>query len=138
MTDRKSWLILAAAGFVSASLLAGAVKVLSAGWWLANPSLHSTVEALGAMAAILTAVFLLLKEREAVGGKTLSIALGFLGMGLLDGFHAASPPGNSFILLHSVAVLAGGAWFATTWLPRPERLARFKAPLVAAAAASAA
>jgi len=38
-------------------------------------------------------------------------------MGLLDVFHAFSPPGDSFVWLHSMAILVGGFLFAMVWLP---------------------
>ena len=40
------------------------------------------------------AIFLTLKKREEYGGKFFLLAMGFLGMGLLDVLHAASPAGQ--------------------------------------------
>jgi PAS domain S-box-containing protein len=49
--------------------------------------------------------------------RRLPLAAGFLGMGILDVFHAITPPGQAFVLLHSVASLVGGSCFALVWLP---------------------
>jgi signal transduction histidine kinase len=78
--------------------------------------LHSTVEAMGAVAAVIMATFLLQRRGEAYGGKFFMVAMGFLGMGILDGFHAVSEFGEGFVLLHSMATFAGGFWFALIWL----------------------
>lgn len=43
--------------------------------------------------------------------------MGFLGMGILDTFHAITTPGRGFVLLHNAASLAGGSCFALVWLP---------------------
>lgn len=88
-----------------------------------NVPFHSTVEALGALAALAMAAFLLLLRRN---NRDLAhyiwIASGLVGMGLLDGFHASMLPGHGFVWLHSTASLAGGFLFALVWLP--DRLAR--------------
>ena len=127
MNHRKLWLYLAIAVFASALVLAGALSVSLEGWSFQDTSVHSAMEAAGAIAAILTAVFLLLKEQEAAGRNTLFIALGFLAMGLFDGFHAASLPGNRFVFLHSMAMLTGGALFALAFVPRLRVLKGIKA-----------
>ena len=79
-------------------------------------SLHSTVEAMGAIAAVIMAIFLFQRRNEEYGGKFFLVAMGFLGMGILDGFHAAARFGEGFVLLHSMATLAGGSCFALIWL----------------------
>ncbi len=137
MNHRKLWLYLAIAVFVSALVLAGALSVSLEGWSFQDTSVHSAMEAAGAIAAILTAVFLLLKEQEAAGRNTLFIALGFLAMGLFDGFHAACLPGNRFVFLHSMAMLTGGAFFAFACVPRLEGFERHKGLLVLAVSAGA-
>jgi signal transduction histidine kinase len=45
------------------------------------------------------------------------VAGGFLGMGLLEIFHAVAEPGDAFILLRGTASLVGGIGFALIWLP---------------------
>jgi PAS domain S-box-containing protein len=85
--------------------------------WHEEP-FHSTVEALGALAAVCMAFVLLQRPKPEPGGVHRSLlAAGFLGMGLLDGFHAVMSPGQGFVFLHSIAALVGGFWFALIWLP---------------------
>jgi PAS domain S-box-containing protein len=86
-------------------------------WRLVNMPLHAAIEALGGLSAVVIAVFLLQRQGEAHGARRLPLALGFLGMGILDTFHAITTPGHGFVLLHSVASLAGGSCFALMWLP---------------------
>jgi signal transduction histidine kinase len=81
-----------------------------------NEPLHAALEALGALAAVSMTLVLVQRKQENDGGKLL-LAIGFLGMGLLDGLHAVSSPGRAFVFLHSVAGLVGGFFFALVWLP---------------------
>jgi PAS domain S-box-containing protein len=81
---------------------------------------HSAMEAIGSLAAISMAAFLLmLRERRKEGEAYLWLACGLLAMGILDAFHAAvlPGPGTGFVWLRSTATLAGGALFACVWLP---------------------
>ena len=84
---------------------------------------HSTVEALGALAALAMAAFLLLLRKN---NRDLThytwLAAGLIGMGILEGFHASVLPGYGFVWLRSMASLVGGLLFALVWLP--DRLAR--------------
>ncbi len=84
---------------------------------LFNEPLHSTAEATGAAIAIFMAIVLLWGKKEEYGGKLFPMAMGFLGMGILDGFHAATSLDRGFVLLRSVAGLTGGFWFSQVWLP---------------------
>lgn len=110
------YLILAGivAGFLVTFVVA---ETLWGEWRLVHWPLHATVEALGGLAAMVMAMLLLQRKQEEYGGKLFLLAMGFLGMGLLDVFHSATAPGQGFVLLHSVAGLAGGLWFAQVWLP---------------------
>ena len=87
-------------------------------WRLVDEPLHSTVEAVAGVAALVIATFLSRGEREKYCGKLFLLAVGFLGMGVLDVMHATTTPGQGFVLLHSTASLVGGVWFALVWLPR--------------------
>lgn len=82
-----------------------------------NEPFHSTIEALGALVAIFISLVLYQKKQEEGGSRLYLLAMGFLNMGLLDGFHAVTVQGQGFILLRSVASLAGSFWFALVWLP---------------------
>ncbi len=88
--------------------------------------LHSTMEALGAMAAIVMSIFLLQGKSEQDIEKYSPLAIGFLGMGILDGFHALSSTGNAFIFFHSMASLVGGFGSALIWLPKFVSYAKIK------------
>ena len=110
------------AAVVIGALLAG--LAVQAAWperrWM-NMQLHSAMEALGGLAAIVMA-FVLLQRRQEPGGDTSSrLALGFLGMGLLEEFHTVAPLGNGTVLLRSVASLVGGIGFALDWMPESRR-----------------
>ena len=85
-------------------------------WRWENAPLHSTAEALGALVATFMALILLQRVRSS-SGKFFLLAMGFLGMGLLDGFHAATWPGEEFVFLRSLAGLVAGFFFALAWLP---------------------
>jgi len=52
------------------------------------------------------------------GGVLYLLSLGFLSMGILDCFHAASPIGKEFVFLRSIASLLGGVFFSAIWFPR--------------------
>ncbi|MEO6786404.1 MAG: ATP-binding protein [Chthoniobacteraceae bacterium] len=86
-------------------------------WRLVSESLHSAVEAMGGLLAILMAMFLLHRSDEPYGGRLMMLALGFLAMGILDVSHSFPHPGQSFVFLHSAASLAGGVGFAFACLP---------------------
>ena len=45
------------------------------------------------------------------------LAMGFLMMGILDGFHAGSILGRGSMLLRGLASICGSVWFALVWLP---------------------
>ncbi|MEP6601993.1 MAG: MASE3 domain-containing protein, partial [Nitrospirota bacterium] len=85
--------------------------------WVNQP-LHSSLEALGGLAAIAMAFVLLASKPEQSEGKAQIVAVGFLGMGLLECFHAVSPPGDGFVFLRSVASLMGAVAFALAVAPR--------------------
>jgi PAS domain S-box-containing protein len=82
-------------------------------------ALHAMVEGAGSFIAVAVAGVVLL-ARRAEGDESLShhwIACALLGMGVLDGFHAAVEPGHSFVWLHSLATFVGGLLSACTWAP---------------------
>jgi PAS domain S-box-containing protein len=91
-------------------------------WRLDNEPLHSTTEAVEALSVLLLALFLLGRKREGTEKLTLP-AVGFLGMGIINGFHAASWPGEEFVLLRAMASLIGGFGFVFVWLPAANRYA---------------
>jgi len=89
-----------------------------ASWQYINLEIHSTIETLGGISSILIALALFQDDRGKFKTMNTTVATGFVCMGILDTFHAMSPPGDAFIFLHSAASLAGGFFFALIWLPR--------------------
>ena len=79
-----------------------------------HPTVHSAVEAIGSLVALLTWFFLYRSANP--DDKVLQwLAQGFLAMGILDGFHALLVPGNHFVLIHCLSDLFGGTLFAMSW-----------------------
>lgn len=118
MKTRQSAPMLVLVAMAAAALLTG--LIVRSLWpdriWV-NLPLHSTAEALGGLAAVLMALVLFAWNTEWIDQRLRGIAAGFLGMGLLEIFHALSPPGDGFVLLRSTASLFGGLGFALVWLP---------------------
>jgi signal transduction histidine kinase len=79
--------------------------------------LHSTIEALGGLCAIMMAIVLFQRSYDRPSRQIEGLGSGFLAMGVLEEFHAVSAPGNGFILLRSLASLLGSLGFLLVWLP---------------------
>jgi len=105
-------------GLVAVAWLCGPITHLL--WpshtWV-NLTLHSTLEALGGLAAVLMGLVLLVRKVEWEDERLHGVASGLLGMGVLEGFHAVSAPDQGFVLLRSAASLLGGVAFSFAWLP---------------------
>jgi diguanylate cyclase (GGDEF)-like protein/PAS domain S-box-containing protein len=113
--------------FIVATLIPGAIvpigltllfnTQLSESYWI-NIALHSLVEGVGSIIAVILAVFIIIMRiNNQLRPRYLWVASTMLVMGLLDGFHAAITPGEAFIWLHSLATLAGGIVIALVILP---------------------
>lgn len=89
-----------------------------ADWLWENEPVHSTMEAVGALAAILLALFLFNQDDPTYQGELALVATGLTCMGIVDGIHGMTHPGVEFVFLHSMASLYGGFWFALILLPR--------------------
>ena len=93
--------------------------------WVSEP-LHSSMEAIGAFAAFtLAALLLLLRRYREEPPHHLWIAYALLAMGIPDLFHSIVSPGNLFVWLHAVAVIAGGFIFSLVWLPERHTRSKF-------------
>lgn len=105
-------------GIVGAAWLSGLIAHLL--WpshtWV-NLPLHSTLEALGGLGAVLMGLVLLARKAEWEDERLQGVASGLLGMGILEGFHAVSSPDQGFVLLRSAASLLGGVAFSFVWHP---------------------
>ena len=101
-----------------------AQQTILQGWQWEHHPVHASVEISGAIIALLVAGLLLSLERQNKGTNfNIWIAGALTAMGLLDGFHALTHSGNTFVWLHSTATFAGGILFVLVWLPhRWERL----------------
>lgn len=132
--------LVAAGGAVAALLASLLVHRHWPDWrWHSEP-LHSTMEALGGLAAIALGIVLLQRREEPGGRRLQTLATGLLAMGLLEEFHAAAPPGDAFVLLRNIASLAGGLGFGLVWTINQVRAGspRTWPPWAVAAGASAA
>ena len=116
------------------------ISIAAAFWFIVQPQrqlinepLHSAMEAVEALSVFLLALFLLGRREE--GDKLVPPALGFLGMGIINSFHAASWPGDQFVFLRAVASLAGGLGFSLAWLPASYRAALRRTQALRAVAA---
>lgn len=108
-------------GIVCAFVMSEFLQAQWPDWRWHDMPLHSTMESIGGIASIAMAIVLLQRQGESSNGKFQSLGLGFLGMGILELFHAMAQPGNSFVLLRNVASFAGGVGFVLVCVPRLRR-----------------
>ncbi|QJQ05791.1 ATP-binding protein [Undibacterium parvum] len=132
LTRASSLGFVLALGFILLGIALGYTPLQYLNW--INLALHASLEMAGAAFALLTAYFLLRFDSQELSASAYRsvIACGLIVMGLLDGAHAMSSPGASFVWLHTAATLFSGIAFALVLLPvrLQTRLAR---PLWAAA-----
>ncbi len=84
---------------------------------LAHLPVHSLLEASGGLMAIAIAGILVVEQARRQDCKHYCpMACALLSMGVLDLFHAAVMPGNTFVWFHSTATFSGGVMFACVWL----------------------
>jgi two-component system, NarL family, sensor histidine kinase DevS len=112
--------LLLIAGVACAVSMSGLLQAQWPDWRWHQTPLHSTMEAIGGIASIAMAIVLLQRREGPAGSKFQFLASGFLGMGILEVFHAMAQPGNSFVLLRNVASFAGGVGFGLVCIKRPE------------------
>ena len=103
-------------GAVAALVIGVVLPGVLPGWRWPHEPLHSTLETVGGLAAISMGIVLLQRTPELPNQKFYPIAGGFLGMGILEIFHAFSIPGNGFVLLRSLASFFGSLGFGLMWL----------------------
>ncbi|MEW6263716.1 MAG: response regulator [Thermodesulfobacteriota bacterium] len=84
--------------------------------WISLP-LHSTLEVTGAVLGLVLAVLILFSQQKAHTSRKMWIACALVSMAVLDIYHSCVPAGQRFVWLHSLAVLAGGVFFALVWFP---------------------
>lgn len=98
-------------------VLTYAVHAVWGSLFFVNEPLHTTIEAFGSILAMGVSLILFSKNQHYRILKKNLLATGFLGMGILNGFHAVSSLGQGFFLLHSIAGIVGGICFALSWVP---------------------
>ncbi len=122
VAGRRRWPRLAISFLLPGTMLVLAAIVihrLVPDWRWAHHPFHSLIEGSGAFIALIVAMLIsLLLHYQRLSPKMVWVASALLGMGVLDGFHAATRAGQEFVWLHSAATLVGGALFALVWLPR--------------------
>jgi hypothetical protein len=87
-------------------------------WRWVNIPVHTAVEVLGGVIALLVCFLLVNLEQSKRGTSFNIIIAAAIGvMGILDIAHALLSPGNTFVWLHSTATFFGGAIFSLMLLP---------------------
>src|SRR5438094_9549570 len=90
--------VIASAGVLTL-LVSFALHALLPMWLGHHAPLHSAIEALGGLCAIMMAIVLFQRSCDRPSRQTEALGIGFLAMGVLEEFHAVSAPGNGFIFL---------------------------------------
>ena len=94
-------------------------KTIWVNWQLTEPLIHTALEISGSLVALFVAMFLLHYEKFQRGSHyNTQIATALIAMGILDGFHALVPIGNTFVWLHTFATFTGGLLFLSIYLPK--------------------
>ncbi len=130
------WIILAVVGMTP--LATSHFELLPKEIWEHHP-FHAVVEGLGSFAAVIVAAAMIMLTRQGdLPRAYVWVICGLIGMGMLDGFHAATHAGHVFVWLHSTATFVGGLLFAAIWLPDSinRRLNVFAIAMLTFAAAS--
>jgi PAS domain S-box-containing protein len=99
------------------AVAAGVWFILRPSYPLMNEYLHSAIETVEYVTALLMAGLLLQRRKEEGFHYYAPLGLGFLALSILDAGHTMLPPGDAFVLLRTAASLAGGAGFALVALP---------------------
>jgi PAS domain S-box-containing protein len=90
-----------------------------------NEPLHAAIETAGAAMAIGVALLMWLRLRDATAPRHfIWPCAALVGMGIIDGAHAALPFGLAWSWSRHVATLYGGLIFACVWIPNDEELWR--------------
>ncbi|MGD9655886.1 MAG: GGDEF domain-containing protein, partial [Sulfuricurvum sp.] len=89
-----------------------------ASWHFVSLPLHSFLETAGSVIALVLASMLFIIYFSKLEFNRFHYAsLGFIAMGIFDGFHALTHSGEVFVRLHSLAVFFGGVFFSFVWFP---------------------
>jgi len=113
-SDSRPLLLIAVASGMLVVLAVGLPHLMPPDWLWVDSEVHSSIEAMGAITALLLAYLLLLSAQVCRWNST-GILLGLIALALGDGLHALVAPGQAFVFLKSVANLVGGISFALSW-----------------------
>ena len=86
-------------------------------WTAVSLPVHSIFEVAGAAFGLIFALMLLFSRLHRCTTRRLAVVCALFSMSVLDIFHSFVPVSQSFVWMHSLAVLAGGIFFAAAWLP---------------------
>jgi PAS domain S-box-containing protein len=89
-------------------------------WMWRSLPFHSTLEVAGAVLGLVLAALILSSRQKACTSRKMLVACALASMAALDIVHSCVPISNTFVWLHSLAVLAGGLFFALVWFPEQE------------------
>ena len=87
-------------------------------WW--SYPFHSTLEVAGAVLGLVLAALILFSRHTGCTSRKMLVVCALSSMAVLDMAHSLVHIGNAFVWLHSLAVLAGGIFFALVWFPEHE------------------
>ncbi len=88
-------------------------------WSWVHPPFHSALEGCGAVVALLLAWLVAELDRRGEGTSfNPQVIAALVCLGLLDGFHAVTHPGDAFVWLRGTSTFACGAMALLVWLPR--------------------
>jgi diguanylate cyclase (GGDEF)-like protein/PAS domain S-box-containing protein len=92
-------------------------------WRLQAPELHATIEAFGAVIALIPATLaLFLRDRGPTFALGMPVVCGLSAMGVLNLAHALVPSGDAFVWLHSLGQFLGGVCFFSQWFERRDSI----------------
>lgn len=114
---RQPFVLYCVAGVCVAVAFVGgsALHAMWPDWRWQHEPLHSMIEAVGGLGAIAMGMVLLHTHDKSIAGQYRVLAAGFLGMGILEEFHAAARPGNGFVLFRNMASIAGSIGLLLAW-----------------------
>ncbi len=133
--EPNRWLLLLLVGVLGSGVpILGTLylRQLFPAWSWSSLPFHSSLEVIGAAFGLVLAVIILFAHQRTMTSRRLWVASALIAMAVLDIVHSCVPVGVSFVWLHSIAVLAGGALLAFVWLPE-RKVSRARAWAVAAA-----
>jgi len=82
-----------------------------------NQLLHTFVESIEGIAAIVVAMILLQRVEQVDKGKNFMMALAFISMGILGLLHGLAFPGHGFVFLYCTMNIVSSVFFAMIILP---------------------